>query len=57
MAESWHNVGSIYVFLISFFNLCNFDEEYCTIYDNKGDKVGDLSFGADLKILDTDQKT
>ena len=41
LADSWHSVGSIYVFLISFFNLCNFDEELVTIYDSKGEKVGD----------------
>lgn len=33
LADSWHLVGSCYIFLISIFNLCNFDEEYCPVID------------------------
>ena len=57
LADAWHQVGNVYIFLLSIFNLCNFDEEYCPIYDSKGEKVGDLLFAADIKIFDSDQKT
>jgi len=42
LADSWKNLGSVYIFPVAFTNLCSVDEEMCPVYDSKGEKSGDL---------------
>ena len=56
LAEQWIEIGNVYFFLLSMFNLIDVADE-SNIYDSKGVKVGTLSYGMSLKLFDTDKKT
>ena len=52
LADTWQNIGTGYIFLVTMFNLCSNKEETTTIINSKGEKAGDLYYSLELEMLD-----
>ena len=56
LTDSWHEIGSVFVFLISWYNLIDVRDE-SPIFDSKGLKNGSQEYSAELSVLDYDRST
>jgi len=57
LSDSWHEIGSVYVFLLSLFNLIDTPKDDSPIIDSKGMKNGSQQYSVHLEILDHDRST
>lgn len=57
LSDSWHEIGSVYIFLISLFNLIDTPKDESPIIDSKGIKNGMQQYSVHLEILDYDKTT
>ena len=57
LSDSWHEIGSVYIFLLSFFNLIDTPKDESPIIDTKGIKNGMQQYSIHLEILDFDRRT
>ncbi len=57
LSDSWHEIGSVYVFLLSLFNLIDTPKDDSPIIDSKGLKSGSQQYSVQLEILDHDKTT
>ena len=57
LSDSWHEIGSVYVFLISLYNLIDTPKDESPIIDSKGMKNGSQHYSIQLEILDHDKTT
>ena len=56
LTDSWHEIGSVYIFLISWFNLIDVRDE-SPIFDTKGIMNGKQEYSVQLSVLDYDRST
>ena len=57
LSDSWHEIGSVYIFLLSLFNLIDTPKDESPIIDSKGIKNGMQNYSIQLEILDYDKTT
>ena len=57
LSDSWHEIGSVYIFLLSLFNLIDTPKDESPIIDSKGIKNGMQNYSINLEILDYDKTT
>ena len=57
LSDSWHEIGSVYIFLLSLFNLIDTPKDESPIIDSKGIKNGMQNYSVQLEILDYDRTT
>ena len=57
LADSWHEIGSVYIFLLAMFNLIETDKDECPIIDTKGIKNGMQNVSIHFEVLDYDKTT
>lgn len=57
LSDSWHEIGSVYIFLLSLFNLIDTPKDESPIIDSKGIKNGMQNYSVQLEILDYDKTT
>ena len=57
LSDSWHEIGSVYIFLLSIFNLIDTPKDESPIIDTKGIKNGMQQYSVALEILDYDKTT
>lgn len=57
LSDSWHEIGSVYFFLLSLFNLIDTPKDESPIIDTKGIKQGVQSYSVHLDVLDHDKTT
>ena len=57
LSDSWHEIGSVYIFLLSMYNLIDTPKDESPIIDSKGIKNGMQNYSVQLEILDYDKTT
>ena len=57
LSDSWHEIGSVYIFLLSLFNLIDTPKDESPIIDSKGIKNGMQNYSIHPEILDYDKTT
>ena len=57
LSDSWHEIGSVYIFLISLYNLIDTPKDDSPIIDTKGLTNGKQNYSIHLEVLDLDQVT
>ena len=57
LSDSWHEIGSVYIFLLSMYNLIDTPKDESPIIDTKGIKNGMQQYSISLEILDYDKTT
>lgn len=57
LADQWTEIGSVYVFLLSIYNLIETPKDESPIIDSKGIKRGMQQYGFKLDVLDSDKVT
>jgi len=57
LSDSWHEIGSVYIFLLSLYNLIDTPKDDSPIIDSKGIKNGHLAYSINLEVLDYDKTT
>jgi len=57
LSDSWHEIGSVYIFLISWYNLIETAKDESPIIDAKGIKNGSQEYCCLLEVLDFDRST
>ena len=57
LSDSWHEIGSVFIFLISLYNLIETGKDESPIIDTKGIKNGSLEYSCLLEVLDYDRST
>jgi len=57
LSDSWHEIGSVYFFLLSLFNLIDTPKDESPIIDTKGIKQGVQAYSVHLDVFDTDKTT
>ena len=57
LSDSWHEIGSVFIFLLSLFNLIDTPKDESPIIDSKGMKQGQLSYSVMLELLDHEKRS
>ena len=57
LTDSWHEIGSVFIFLISWYNLIDTAKDESPIFDTKGIKNGTQEYSVHLSVLDYDRST
>lgn len=57
LSDSWHEIGCVYIFLLSMFNLIDTPKDESPIIDTKGIKNGMQQYSVHLELLDYDKTT
>lgn len=57
LSDSWHEIGCVYIFLLSMFNLIDTPKDESPIIDTKGIKNGMQQYAVHMEILDYDKTT
>jgi len=57
LSDSWHEIGSVFLFLLSMYNLIDTHKDESPIIDTKGIKNGMQEYSVHLSVLDLDRQT
>ena len=57
LSDSWHEIGSVFIFLLSMYNLIDTNKDESPIIDTKGIKNGMQEYSVQLSVLDYDRST
>jgi hypothetical protein len=57
LSDSWHEIGSVFIFLLSMYNLIDTNKDESPIIDTKGIKNGMQEYSVTLSVLDYDRST